>query len=100
MIGYRPGYRILDFYHDPGAVELATAATATMHLTRTTLAGGEKLAAPEDGWFAVLTEDPAHMPRSWPAGVPTNMGADPIPIVVMTADFQPAAGTPSASIGR
>lgn len=88
-----PGYRILDFYHDRSSVTLPAAAVATMHLTRMTLAADEKLEVPEDGWQMVLTDNPAPMARSWPGGVPHNIGTDPIAIVVMTADFQPVAAS-------
>lgn len=96
---FPPGYLILDFYHDPSAVNLPSASTATMHLSRMPLAPGETLPVPDGGWQMALTENPASISRSWPGGAPTNFGVDPITIVVMTADFQAVAGTSTTGGG-
>jgi hypothetical protein len=89
---------IMDYYHDSSAVTLPAASTATMHLTKTTLAMDETLEPPEGSFQNVLAEDHISIIRMLPDGVASNIVQnDLVTVVVMTADFQPMAGTPSAA---
>ncbi len=92
-----PGYMYLDYFNGPSSVSLTAAATATMHLTRTSMAAGETLVAPEDGLQMVLTDEPISVTRSLSGDVVNNIGAGSITVVIMTADFEPVAGTPTAA---
>jgi hypothetical protein len=89
---------VLDYYDVSSAVTLPAASIATMHLSRTKLANDDTLAPPEGGFQNVLAEDHISIIRMLPDGVASNMAQnDLVTVVVMTADFQPVAGMPSAA---
>jgi hypothetical protein len=91
------GEDVYDYQSYAGVDTLPSDATATLRLSRTTLAPGERRAPGDAGWQIALG-DSEKLTRSPTDGAATNLTDRPLEIVVVTAVFAPTgAASPVAA---
>ena len=92
-LGIRRSYDFIDGTRQPRATTLDADATATLRLTRATLAPDEARAPAGDGW-QVAAGDATRMTRSPIDGTVRNVSAEPLEVYILTAELTPVAATP------